>query len=76
MADHRLRRADRDLVGVRPESGLDRARLRRVVQRCGRAVGGDVIDLIGRNAAVLHGARHGHCCAAAGWIGRGDVKRV
>ena len=55
VADHRLRRADRDLVRVVPVGGLDRARLGHVVEWRGRAVGDDVVDLVGRDA---------RCCAA------------
>ena len=50
MADHRLRRADRDPVGLVPEGRLDRPRLGHVVERRRRAVGDDVVDLVGRDA--------------------------
>ena len=55
VADHRLRRADRDLVRVLPVGRLDRPRLGHVVERRGRAVGDDVVDLVGRDARCCGG---------------------
>ena len=56
MADHRLRRADRDLVGVGTVGRLDRLRLGRVVELGRGAVGHDVVDLVGGDA---------ECCRAS-----------
>ena len=63
VADHRLRRADRHLVGVVAEGGLDRARLGHVVERRRRAVGDDLVDLVGATPA----------CRSARVIARGGA---
>ena len=59
VAHHRLRRRNRQLVGVVAEDFLDRLRLRQVSQRRRRAVSVDVPDTLGLNGGAPEcGAHH------------------
>ena len=57
VAHHRLRRRDRELVGVVAEDVLDRLRLGRVAERRRRAVRVDVADALGLDARALERRR-------------------
>ena len=75
VAGHGLGRADHQLVfGVSAESGLDGVGFVQVAQRRGCAVRVEIIDLIGVDARIFQGHRHG--AARAVHVGRGHVESV
>src|SRR5688572_12015499 len=73
MARHRLRAAHHDVVGVLTEEGFHGVRLAAVVQRRGRAVCVDVIDVSALEPGVVERGAHGELCARAFGRGCGEV---
>ena len=69
MAGHALGADDGDVLGVVAEDGVDSGSLAAVVHVGAGAVGVDVVDLLGGNAAVLESQLHaadGACAAGCG----------
>ena len=73
MADRRLGRGHRELVGVVAEQALHRAQLDLVAQRRRGAVRVDVVDLVGVELGALQRRLHGAVAAVAVLRRRGDV---
>ena len=69
VSHHRLRRRDRELVGVVAEDVLDRLRLGEIAQRRRRAVRVDVADALGLDACAAE--RGAHHVGDAGGLGLG-----
>ena len=74
MPGHRLGGIDHHTLGVLAQRRLDGVGLVGVSQRRGRAVGVQVIDLVGINPGIAHGRDHG--ASRTVHIGRGHMTGV